>query len=35
VSIGKPIDTVGRDVQSLPSEVETWIENEVARLGPP
>jgi 1-acyl-sn-glycerol-3-phosphate acyltransferase len=35
VSIGKPIDPAGRDVQSLTSEVETWIENEVARLGPP
>jgi len=35
VSIGEPIDPAGRDVQSLTSEVETWIENEVARLGPP
>jgi len=35
VSIGKPIDPAGRDVQSLTSEVETWVENEVARLGPP
>ena len=35
VSIGRPIDTAGRDVQSLTSEVETWIEREVERLGRP
>ena len=35
MSIGKPIHPAGRDVQSLTTEVETWIENEVARLGPP
>jgi len=35
VSVGKPIDTAGRDVQSLTSEVETWIEQEVERLGRP
>jgi 1-acyl-sn-glycerol-3-phosphate acyltransferase len=35
VSIGRPIHPAGRDVQSLTTEVETWIENEVARLGPP
>ena len=35
VSIGPPIPSTGKDMQSLTSEVETWIENEVARLGNP
>ena len=35
VVIGKPIDPAGRDVQSLTNEVETWIEQEVERLGRP
>ena len=35
VSIGAPISTAGKDMQELTSEVEIWIENEVARLGNP
>jgi 1-acyl-sn-glycerol-3-phosphate acyltransferase len=35
VSIGPPIPSAGKDMQSLTSEVEAWIENEVARLGNP
>jgi 1-acyl-sn-glycerol-3-phosphate acyltransferase len=35
ISFGKPIATEGKDSQQLISEVETWIENEVARLGKP
>jgi 1-acyl-sn-glycerol-3-phosphate acyltransferase len=35
VSIGAPIPSAGKDMQTLTSEVETWIENEVARLGNP
>lgn len=35
VSIGAPISTAGKDMQGLNSEVEIWIENEVARLGNP
>jgi len=35
VSIGAPIRTEGKDMQGLISEVETWIEAEVARLGNP
>lgn len=35
VSIGPPIEAAGRDVQRLMNEVESWIENEVARLGDP
>lgn len=35
VSIGPPIKPDGRDMQRLMNEVETWIENEVARLGNP
>jgi 1-acyl-sn-glycerol-3-phosphate acyltransferase len=35
VSIGPPIRPGGKTVQQLTSEVETWIENEVARLGIP
>jgi len=34
-SIGPPIPSAGKDMQTLTSEVETWIENEVARLGDP
>jgi 1-acyl-sn-glycerol-3-phosphate acyltransferase len=35
VSIGQPIGIEGKDMQQLTSEVETWIENEVVRLGNP
>ena len=35
VSIGPPIRTEGKDMQRLINEVETWIEDEVARLGNP
>jgi len=35
VSIGPPVSPEGKDVQQLMTEVETWIENEVARLGNP
>jgi hypothetical protein len=35
VSIGPPIRPVGDDMQRLIGEVESWIENEVARLGDP
>jgi 1-acyl-sn-glycerol-3-phosphate acyltransferase len=35
VSIGPPIRTEGKDMQQLISEVETWIEDEVTRLGNP
>jgi 1-acyl-sn-glycerol-3-phosphate acyltransferase len=35
VSIGPPIPIEGKDMQRLTSEVESWIENEVARLGNP
>jgi len=35
VSIGPPIRPVGDDMQRLIGEVESWIENEVARLGNP
>jgi 1-acyl-sn-glycerol-3-phosphate acyltransferase len=35
VSIGPPIDIAGKDMQRLTNEVESWIENEVARLGNP
>jgi len=35
VSIGVPIQPAGKDMQRLTSEVETWIEGEVARLGNP
>ena len=35
VSIGPPISPKGKDMQQLMTEVETWIENEVARLGNP
>jgi 1-acyl-sn-glycerol-3-phosphate acyltransferase len=35
VSIGPPIRPQGSDMQRLTSEVEQWIEDEVARLGNP
>ena len=35
MSIGAPISTDGKDLQRLMNEVESWIENEVARLGNP
>ena len=35
ISIGKPIQSTGKDAQALIREVETWIEAEVARLGKP
>ena len=35
MSIGAPIGTDGKDLQALMNEVESWIENEVARLGNP
>ena len=35
VSIGSPIRPEGKDMQRLTNEVETWIEDEVARLGNP
>ena len=35
LSVGKPIDPNGMEMQQLTSEVENWIENEVARLGSP
>ncbi len=35
VSIGAPIRPEGDDMQRLIGEVESWIENEVARLGNP
>jgi 1-acyl-sn-glycerol-3-phosphate acyltransferase len=34
VSIGKPIDSTGRDADSLMREVEAWIETEMRRLDP-
>jgi 1-acyl-sn-glycerol-3-phosphate acyltransferase len=35
LSIGPSIDPTGKDVQEITGEVESWIEGEVARLGPP
>ena len=35
MSIGKPIATVGTDMPALTAAIETWIEDEVARLGVP
>ena len=35
MSIGAPISSDGKDLQRLMNEVESWIENEVARLGNP
>lgn len=34
VSIGRPIDSVGRDPEALMREVEQWIESEMRRLDP-
>jgi 1-acyl-sn-glycerol-3-phosphate acyltransferase len=34
ISIGMPIDSTGRDADSLMREVETWIEAEMRRLDP-
>jgi 1-acyl-sn-glycerol-3-phosphate acyltransferase len=34
VSIGAPIDSVGRDADELTREVENWIESEMHRLDP-
>jgi 1-acyl-sn-glycerol-3-phosphate acyltransferase len=33
MTIGKPMSPAGRDVPTFAQEIETWIENEVARLG--
>ena len=35
ISFGPPIAAAGKDAQRLTAEVETWIEDEVARLGVP
>ena len=35
ISFGPAIAADGKDAQQLTSEVETWIETEVARLGRP
>jgi 1-acyl-sn-glycerol-3-phosphate acyltransferase len=35
ISFGRPIAPDGKDAQQLTSEVENWIETEVARLGKP
>ena len=35
MSIGKPIATEGMDLSALNEAIETWIEDEVARLGVP
>jgi 1-acyl-sn-glycerol-3-phosphate acyltransferase len=35
ISFGPPIAPAGKDAQRLTAEVETWIEDEVARLGIP
>ncbi|MDQ6620125.1 MAG: 1-acyl-sn-glycerol-3-phosphate acyltransferase [Pseudomonadota bacterium] len=35
ISFGPPISSAGKDPQSLTTEVETWIENEVSRLSEP
>jgi 1-acyl-sn-glycerol-3-phosphate acyltransferase len=34
VSIGKPMDSVGRDPDELMAEVQQWIESEMQRLDP-
>jgi 1-acyl-sn-glycerol-3-phosphate acyltransferase len=34
VSIGKPIDSTGREADELMREVEAWIESEMHRLDP-
>ena len=33
MTVGAPISPAGKDVATLSQEIETWIENEVARLG--
>ena len=35
ISFGPPIASAGKDPQTLTAEIETWIENEVARLSVP
>ena len=35
MTIGAPISPTGKDAGALTQEVETWIEDEVARLGVP
>lgn len=35
ISFGPPINSQGKDHQALTAEVESWIENEVARLSVP
>jgi 1-acyl-sn-glycerol-3-phosphate acyltransferase len=35
MSIGKPISPAGKDLATFAQAIETWIENEVARLGVP
>jgi 1-acyl-sn-glycerol-3-phosphate acyltransferase len=35
VSIGPPIAPGGRELAALSQAVEAWIEDEVARMGPP
>ena len=35
ISIGRPIESTGREPAELTAEVERWIEDEVARLGDP
>jgi len=35
MSIGRPIATTGKEMPQLTAEIETWIEDEVARLGTP
>ena len=35
ISFGKPISPAGKSLPELAAEVETWIEDEVARLGVP
>ena len=35
ISFGRPIAPEGKTIQALIAEVETWIENEVARVGVP
>src|SRR5438132_938115 len=35
ISFGPPIASTGKDAQKLTAEIETWIENEVARLSVP
>jgi 1-acyl-sn-glycerol-3-phosphate acyltransferase len=34
VSIGRPIDSTGREPEELMREVEAWIEAEMRRLDP-